>query len=348
MHVLVIGGTGFIGYHIVKQLQAQGHCVRLLSRHPERARKTFGRDVDYQAGDLNFFRDINFRELFDGIDAIIYAAGSDERQTPSGDPYTFFYQDNVTTCINMLEFAREAGIHRAIVLGSIFTYFARQHPELQLDRHHPYIRSRVEQQKQALALAGPQFTVNVIEIPFVFGHTPGQPTIWKNLVHYIRVAAPMVAPPGGANMISVNTLATAIVNTLQQPQESGPLPVGDVNLTWVELMQRLGTILNKKNVKITHMQSGVLADLTRMGAFFQDLVGFKSGLDHHQISQLITFEAFFDTGEIKQRLHYEGGDLDQALADTVRACPDNPLVSGLQKAVDWLDHYLNTNSKKPG
>src|SRR3954451_20239963 len=38
MNVAVTGGTGFIGTPLVERLCALGHSVRVLSRHPERAR----------------------------------------------------------------------------------------------------------------------------------------------------------------------------------------------------------------------------------------------------------------------------------------------------------------------
>ncbi len=60
MHVLVIGGTGFIGYHIVKQLVDEGKDVTLFCRSPQKAEKTFGESVKYIEGDLSFFRNINF------------------------------------------------------------------------------------------------------------------------------------------------------------------------------------------------------------------------------------------------------------------------------------------------
>lgn len=292
MHVLVVGGTGFIGYHIVQELLAQHHKVTVLSRNPEKAKKTFADSVEYQQGDLSFFHDIAFNDIFTHIDILIYAAGVDERQTPKGDAYSFFYQENVTTCVNMLEKAKAFGVKKAIVLGSIFSYIDETQPELELYQHHPYIRSRVEQKKQSLNLSDAKFTVNVVEIPFVFGYTAGQSSLWKTLVNYIRIANPLVVTPGGANAISVSSVAKATVNIIHAVNSSGGLTIGDENLTWVQMLERLNKASNGKPKNITLLQSGLFTDLTRMGAFFQEFIGISSGLDHKHISKLINLIAF--------------------------------------------------------
>jgi nucleoside-diphosphate-sugar epimerase len=343
MHVLVVGGTGFIGYHIVQELLAQHHDVTVLSRNPEKAKKTFGDTVDYQQGDLSFFREISFASIFANVDVLIYAAGVDERQTPKGEPYAFFYQENVTTCVNMLEKAKEFGVKKAIVLGSIFSYINELHPNLELYQHHPYIRSRVEQKKQSLALADIAFIVNIVEIPFVFGYTAGQSSLWKTLVNYIRIANPLVVTPGGANAISVNNVGKATVNIIHAITESGGVPIGDENLTWVQMLERINKAANGKSKTITLLKRGLFTDLTRMGAFFQEFIGISSGLDHKYISKLINLEAFFDTTEIKKQLDYEGGDLDQAFEDTIKACPSNVWVDNLQRSMNWIsDSTLQT------
>ncbi len=48
--VLVIGGTGTVGRHVVSQLLAKGVEVRVLARNPQSA--SFGRQVEFVRGDL--------------------------------------------------------------------------------------------------------------------------------------------------------------------------------------------------------------------------------------------------------------------------------------------------------
>ena len=49
--VLVAGGTGFIGSHIVRRLAAVGHGVIVMSRNPGKARAKVPEGVEIRAGD---------------------------------------------------------------------------------------------------------------------------------------------------------------------------------------------------------------------------------------------------------------------------------------------------------
>jgi dihydroflavonol-4-reductase len=51
-NILVTGGTGFIGRHVVRLLIRQGVCVRLLCRTPEKADRLFGAAATVVQGDL--------------------------------------------------------------------------------------------------------------------------------------------------------------------------------------------------------------------------------------------------------------------------------------------------------
>lgn len=67
MNVLVTGGTGTLGRHVVKQLRQRGHRARILSRHPKG-------HVDTVLGDLSTGAGI--QKALSGMDAIIHAASA--------------------------------------------------------------------------------------------------------------------------------------------------------------------------------------------------------------------------------------------------------------------------------
>jgi len=51
--VLVLGGTGLLGAPVVCRLRADGFTVRVLTRDPDKARRTFDDSIEVVAGDVN-------------------------------------------------------------------------------------------------------------------------------------------------------------------------------------------------------------------------------------------------------------------------------------------------------
>lgn len=78
MQILITGGTGLIGRHLVTHLLARGNRVSVVTRNVEAARELLGPQVSIWSG-LNQQRDLN------GIDAVINLAGepiASKRWTP--------------------------------------------------------------------------------------------------------------------------------------------------------------------------------------------------------------------------------------------------------------------------
>ncbi|MBB1201703.1 TIGR01777 family protein [Enterobacteriaceae bacterium 89] len=77
MKILVTGGTGLIGRHLIPRLLELGHCVIVVTRNPEKARQQLGSEVEVWKG-------LGDQKTLDGIDAVINLAGepiADKRWT---------------------------------------------------------------------------------------------------------------------------------------------------------------------------------------------------------------------------------------------------------------------------
>ncbi|HED3066802.1 TPA: TIGR01777 family oxidoreductase [Kluyvera ascorbata] len=68
MKILITGGTGLIGRHLVPRLLTLGHTVCVVTRSPEKARQTLDPRVELWSGLQNI-------SSLDGIDAVINLAG---------------------------------------------------------------------------------------------------------------------------------------------------------------------------------------------------------------------------------------------------------------------------------
>ena len=123
--VLVFGGTGFIGYHIVRALLAKDFQVTLFSRDPGKAKDLFADSdkaelVDTVRGDINTISEDELVSLLQPFDKLVFAAGVDERVEPEGDAYAFFKKANVDSCEKLFRAAQQSNVTHAALLSSIF------------------------------------------------------------------------------------------------------------------------------------------------------------------------------------------------------------------------------------
>ena len=114
MKVLVLGGCGFIGSHIVDALQSAGQSVRVFDRQPERFRKPLAK-VDYRIG--NFGDRMALIEALSGMNAVIHLVSTTFPGTADLDPKTDV-QDNLAGTIALLDCMVSVGVSRILFLSS--------------------------------------------------------------------------------------------------------------------------------------------------------------------------------------------------------------------------------------
>jgi UDP-glucose 4-epimerase len=116
MKVLVTGGAGFIGSHVVDRLRAQGIAPRILDvrRSPHHPWK-----VEHAVADL---LDIDAVEAaMKGCDAVIHLAASADVDEVARDP-AHAEAVNARGTLNVLEAARRAGVKRIVYASTIWVY----------------------------------------------------------------------------------------------------------------------------------------------------------------------------------------------------------------------------------
>jgi predicted dehydrogenase/nucleoside-diphosphate-sugar epimerase len=115
--VLVIGGTGFIGKHLVRGLVREGIGVRVATRSVAPARIALeGLDVEVVAGDL---ADPVFLDAaLEGVETVYHLAKSNGRN------WDDYYRQDVLVTKNIAERALAMGIRRFIYTGTIDSYFS--------------------------------------------------------------------------------------------------------------------------------------------------------------------------------------------------------------------------------
>src|SRR5437868_6061927 len=155
MRILVTGGAGFIGSHLVEKLLATGHEVSILDDFndfydPQTKQANIAAvagDVATHRIDLRDSAAVNLlfqREKFDAIAHLAARAGV----RPSINQPQLYYDTNVSGTLHLLEAARHTGIDRFIFASSSSVYGVCKEVPLSEDFHltqtiSPYAATKV-------------------------------------------------------------------------------------------------------------------------------------------------------------------------------------------------------------
>jgi dTDP-L-rhamnose 4-epimerase len=123
MKTLVTGGAGFIGQHVVRDLQARGHEVRVLdSLRPDvhaNQQWTPLAGIDFQKGDVRDRTAVD--NALSGIDAVLHLAAKVGLGVDVGDLPDYAWSNDVGTAELLAGMAR-AGIQRMTLASSMVVY----------------------------------------------------------------------------------------------------------------------------------------------------------------------------------------------------------------------------------
>lgn len=121
MNCLVLGGNGFIGSHLVDQLLAEGHQVRVFDKYEEHYRKPIP-TVDYQYGDFGN-RGLLMETLVD-MDIVFHLISTTLPKTSNDDP-AFDVQSNVVETLFLLEQCITRKVGKIIFVSSGGTVYGK-------------------------------------------------------------------------------------------------------------------------------------------------------------------------------------------------------------------------------
>lgn len=240
--VLVTGGSGFVGIHVLLQLLAAGHEVRTTVRRPER------RD-DVQAmlreggaaspENLSFFtadlvRDEGWREAATGCDYVLHVASPLSTSVPKDENEMIIPARDGT--LRVLRAAREAGVRRVVFTSSVgaisYGHPSRDKPfdetewtKLDGADVQPYIKSKTLAERAAwdfMAREGGALELSVVNPVGIFGPVlgpdfSGSIEIVKSLLDGIMPAVPRVY----FGLVDVRDVADLHLRAMTAPEAKG-------------------------------------------------------------------------------------------------------------------------------
>lgn len=332
MQVFMVGGTGLLGSAGARELIARGHRVRSIALPPVPDGALLPAELELVFGNILMMSDQEIGQCLDGCEALVFAAGVDERIEGPPPIYDLFYRHNIAPLERLLKQAKKCGIRQVVVLGSYFTYFNRIWIEMHLAEHHPYIRSRVDQARLALSFSDSQMAVCILELPYIFGAQPGRRPVWVFLAEMLlAMKGAAFYPRGGTTMVTVNQVGQCIAGAVENGQGGRQYPVGWFNLSWVQLLRIFYRHMGQPDKKIITIPDFLFRLQARQIMRRKQKQGLEPGLDLVAYAQVMTAETFIDRRIIEDELGVQDDDLDAAIGESVRLSLD--IIAGRTKAI---------------
>ena len=118
--ILIVGGAGYIGSHINKELNKQGYKTVIFDNLSS-GKKELVRWGEFFEGDLNNIE--NIREVFKKypIEAVLHFAAFKAVGESVTDPQKY-YKNNVVNTLNLFEVMRENNVDKFIFSSSAATF----------------------------------------------------------------------------------------------------------------------------------------------------------------------------------------------------------------------------------
>lgn len=123
-HYLVLGGTGFIGSHLVDELAADGHFVRVLARPASAhiAQRWPNPRVELVIGDFNDRATIE--RVVRGCDVVFHLVSTTLPKSSNENPL-FDLASNVGGTLQLLDAVRKHGVRKVVFASSGGTVYGR-------------------------------------------------------------------------------------------------------------------------------------------------------------------------------------------------------------------------------
>lgn len=173
--VLVVGGAGYIGSHVIDQLLKDGRPVRLLDTffYGKGAIEEFLSNPRFELIEGDVTDIMKLTEAMSGVSAVVHLAGL------VGDPAcavdeAFTRHTNVIATRMLKEVAISLGVPRFIFASSCSVYGASEEEVSETSPLNPvslYAVTKIDSERELLSLIDESLCVTILRFATVFGHS---------------------------------------------------------------------------------------------------------------------------------------------------------------------------------
>lgn len=252
--VLVTGATGFVGWHVARQLLAKGTPVRVLARDPVRSRIALEQlpGAEVIKGDL--VDAASLARAVSGCGTVYHVAADYRLWVPRPEE---MYRANVDGTRALLNAASAAGVERVVYTSTVGCMgFPLNEPgdedtPVSLDdMNGPYKRSKFMAEQVALEFSKSGFPVVIVNPTTPVGDHDFRPTpTGKMIVDFLRGAMPAYLDTG-LNIVDVQDVARGHLQACEKGRVGERYLLGGENLTLQQIMEQLAKATGRTAPKV--------------------------------------------------------------------------------------------------
>jgi dihydroflavonol-4-reductase len=328
--ILITGGTGFLGAHIVRQLLDAGEKdLRVMASSVPDWMTDAG--VDAVEGSVTNIEDV--ARSVAGVSAIFHLAGKVSRDNSDA---ALMNKVHVQGTRLLCEAAKEAGVKTIVLASSSGTIAVSDDDQIHDETYPPpldiisrwaYYASKYYQERTALeSFDGDGRRLVIMNPTLLLGPDDERLSSTKPVLDFLGRKIPYT-PSGGVSFVDARDAAAAFVTALEKGKHQEKYLLGAANMTFNEFFSRLERL------------SGVSAPMLKMpkklavaGSSFIDSVfknwGKASPVEPKEVEQAEYFW-YLDSSKAKEELGFSPRDPQETLQDTIKYLRENFLGDGV-------------------
>lgn len=332
--ILVTGGTGLVGSHLLLQLVKQGKAVRALRRHGnsvEKVGKAFSwydpeaenllRQIEWVEGDVLDLRSLE--NALDGVQWIYHCAGKvsfDRRDSHS------LLQVNQSGTANLVNAALDAGVHKICHLSSVSALGKTQQGETITENHFwktsrqnsiyaisKYAAEREIWRGHEEGLESVILNPSIIIGPgdWKSGSTRLFSTIWNGVPAYTN---------GIGGYVDVRDVATIMIRLMESDLSGQRYIISSENWSFEDIISHIAKALHKKPPKLRLYPW--MGELGWIAEHALRILGRTPTLTK-EIARSAFHQFYYDNTKIKTALNFEFIPIQKAILDTAKIFLDD-------------------------
>ncbi len=312
----VTGGTGFLGQHLIRELQQSGMTVRALSRSEQSAQCLRRLGAVPVSGDLS--APSSLREIFHKpVEVIFHTAADTNTYNKNNQAQT---RTNVDGLKALIDAGVNAGVPAFVHTSSIAAYGMQKialNENLPLAGEQSWINyERTKAVAERLVReAGEQNRIRTIILnpAHIFG--PGDQHNWSTMIKLIDQNKLPGAPPGSGAFADVREIARAHVTAFTREKFSDRYLLGGPQHQFLELIQIIGQQLGQPTPKrampaiIMKVYAQLLEWQARLKKLEPQITPEAAAFTCHHLR--------VDDSKARRELDYHHTPLPQLLQDTI-------------------------------